>query len=57
MSKFVMLKFWNHSTTTSNNTVTYYKTLEEGWENLGLKKTQKMIKIFKKLEKKLWKLV
>ena len=32
-----MLKCWNHSTTTRNYAVTYYKTLEEVLWHLGLK--------------------
>ena len=36
-----MLKCWNHSTTTRNNAVTYYKTLEEVSWQLGLRKLKK----------------
>ena len=55
MLNFVMLKCWNHSTTTRGYAVTYYKTLEEvplHQEPKNLKKWQ----IFKNL-KKVWKLV
>ena len=36
-----MLKCWNHSTTTRNNAVTYYKTLEDVPWQLGLRELKK----------------
>ena len=48
--KMAMLKCWNHSKTTGNYAVTYYKTLEEIQWHLGLKEL-KQTKIVKKLEK------
>ena len=39
--KFVMLKCWNHSTTTSNYAVTYYQSLEQVHWQLGLTKLKK----------------
>ena len=54
-AKFRDVKMLNHSTTTKNNAVPYYKTVEEVCWHLGLKKfnTQilKITQIFKKFEK------
>ena len=51
MLKFVMLKGVNHSTTTRNYALTYYKTLEEVPWHLGQKKLKKLTKIFKKFDR------
>ena len=45
-----MLKFWNHSTTTRNYAVTFYKTLELVPWHLGLKELKKWQKFPKSLK-------
>ena len=46
MLKFVTLKCWNHSTTTKNYAVNFYKTLKEVPWHLGVKELKKLPKFF-----------
>ena len=45
-----MVKSWNHSNTTRNYTVVYYKNLEEVSWHLGLKELEKWQKFSKNLK-------
>ena len=56
MLKFVILKCWNHYTTTKKYAVSLYHTIKEVPQHLRLKKLEKWQK-FSKIFKKLWKLI